>query len=222
MYITVMRLEHSWEGGTVWHVMGRCLHPTLQAERSRVCAILRRYMEEREVEHMPEVWAVVGTALDVDQEGRWNLLTGWEAEEPRLDGRADNPWYGLFSPELQKQLFGKQHDPRCNLEGNLTIIEEVIRELRKLRDGCVMACGEMWSAAYALWCGSDEGLWGAPRASKVVGDRTRRRDWWRLLIFRGRKGGRPGGWLHAPGRCGKRVGSGEAMAETEPTQHKNG
>ena len=34
-------------------------------------------------------------------------------------------------------------------------MEEIIRELRKLGDMCVMACGEMWTAACALWCESE-------------------------------------------------------------------
>ena len=109
-------------------------------------------MEEREAEHKPEVWAVVRIALDVDQEGRWNLPTGWTAAEPRLDGRAKNPWYGLFPPEWREHIFGHLHAPRCSPEGKLSIMEEIIRELRKLGDMCVMACGEMWSVACALWC----------------------------------------------------------------------
>ena len=147
--------EHSQEGGTAWHVMGRCLHPTLTAERRRVWSIVRRYMEERESEHKPEVWAVVRPALEVDQEGRWNPPTGWEEAEPRLDGRAKNPWYGLFPPEWREQIFANLLAPSCSPEGKLSIMEEIIRELRKLGDMCVMACGEMWTAACALWCESE-------------------------------------------------------------------
>ena len=73
--------------------------PSPYRKRSRVWSIVRRYMEEREAKHKPEVWAVVRKALDVDQEERWNLPIGWEAAERRLDGRAKNPWYGLFPPD---------------------------------------------------------------------------------------------------------------------------
>jgi hypothetical protein len=43
-------------------------------------------MEEREAEHKPEVWAVVRTALDVDQEGGWNLPTTLPMDYSHLSG----------------------------------------------------------------------------------------------------------------------------------------
>ena len=55
------------------------------------------------------------------------------------------------------QIFGMLHEPRYSLEGKLSIMEGVIRELRKLGDMYVMACGEMLSAACALWCDRDAG-----------------------------------------------------------------
>ncbi len=68
------------------------------------------------------------------------------------------------------------HDAARTREGKLTIMEEVIRELRKLGDMCVMACGEMWSAACALWCDSEEGakrvaVWALGRPASLQGGR---------------------------------------------------
>ncbi len=100
---------------------------------------------------------MIRTAVEVDQAGRWDPPEGRQEMEQRLNVHAYNPWYGLFPPAWWGGIFGQLLDPRCNSVGKLSFIGEVIWELRILGAMCVMACGELWRGACALWCNGEAG-----------------------------------------------------------------
>lgn len=142
-------------GGSAWHVIGRCLHPDLQAERGRIWQKLGGYISEQATTGHPrwqEAWKYISAIMVVDEEGRWRTPPGWDKGDPSLDGRAANPWYGLFPWEWLPAFYETACPPAQWANGSLRTMERAKRALRALGDMCVFACGEMWRTACGLWC----------------------------------------------------------------------